>query len=455
MTRYVLTFILLLITATNISASGDCFIIGESKLSYTTQSWFYCGAGNALDRDKVKSYWDDDYYITSAAYTSKGWFVVMSKGCDFTQQSYNYTASWPTEWLSEKWDDGYFMTQVSHGNGKWFIVMTKGTGYTAQVTTFDVGNPLIDFIKKYWDKDYRITAAAHYGGKWYVVMSKGSNIGAQAYRYENSYSAFKEEVRDMWNKDYLLSLVETDGNDTYFFIMSKYTDRPSSSVSQYYNSNPSDVKAAIDTHWKEGRNISYIGGTVPSASSSSTTTTTQKTHNHHHDDLVDCPACLGTGRVKCIMCHGTGTQFVGVGFNRVNCGSCGTVGSFDCATCKKTGKITKEYRQKYFQRCFRCSRNGVSTNCPSCHGLGWVTPSYYTPQNPYNSTGGGNPGEYRSSGSCSFCGGSGVCSSCSGKGGSWQDTGYYIGDHSQSWINCPSCNGSKKCFNCGGTGRQR
>ncbi len=55
---------------------------------------------------------------------------------------------------------------------------------------------------------------------------------------------------------------------------------------------------------------------------------------------------------------------------------------------------------------------------------------------------------------CSFCRGSGTCSSCRGTGGSWQDTGYYIGTGNQSWINCGSCNGRGRCFNCHGTGKQ-
>lgn len=53
---------------------------------------------------------------------------------------------------------------------------------------------------------------------------------------------------------------------------------------------------------------------------------------------------------------------------------------------------------------------------------------------------------------CSTCGGSGVCTSCQGKGGHFEDTGYYIGEYSPSWIPCPSCNGSRKCYMCYGTG---
>lgn len=54
---------------------------------------------------------------------------------------------------------------------------------------------------------------------------------------------------------------------------------------------------------------------------------------------------------------------------------------------------------------------------------------------------------------CKICGGSGTCASCSGRKGSWQDTGYYVGDGSKSWIPCSSCRGTGRCYMCHGTGR--
>lgn len=55
---------------------------------------------------------------------------------------------------------------------------------------------------------------------------------------------------------------------------------------------------------------------------------------------------------------------------------------------------------------------------------------------------------------CSECGGSTICSRCHGEGGSWENTGYYTGSGTKSWINCPRCGGSTKCFLCRGTGFQ-
>jgi hypothetical protein len=75
----------------------------------------------------------------------------------------------------------------------------------------------------------------------------------------------------------------------------------------------------------------------------------------------------------------------------------------------------------------------------------------YVGGNPLNNNGSSSSSLYNT---CRICGGSGTCTSCHGQGGSWQDTGYYTGSGSKSWINCPSCNGTKRCFNCHGTGKQ-
>lgn len=76
------------------------------------------------------------------------------------------------------------------------------------------------------------------------------------------------------------------------------------------------------------------------------------------------------------------------------------------------------------------------------HTDSYITPTPIIDDNTYDNT----PTR------CSTCGGSGVCTSCRGKGGKFEDTGYYTGEYSPSWIPCPSCNGSRKCYMCYGTG---
>lgn len=343
-------------------ADGGCFIVGESGLPYTRQSWFYSGAGNDLQGDKIKARWDEGYRITAASHTSNGWFVVMSQGSNIGMQTYQYTAEWPGDWMTERWNEGYQVTQVACGKGKWLIVMSKGSGITSQVTCFDTGSGVRTFIQKQWDADYRITAATAFEGKWYVVMSKNSGIGAQTYRFRDSYAEFRDEVKKLWDEHYLLSLVETDGRGGYFFVMSKFTD--GRSAAQSYNADPSDVSAAIDTHWNNNRNISYIGGMgyvteqAPAVArddrAAKTTVADQANgdkyyyfdmgtlgnmHMWQHPDgsctitqNMRCYACQGS--LKCNICFGTGNGYAAIG-RYMACVACGGTGR--CATCQGNG----------------------------------------------------------------------------------------------------------------------
>ncbi len=210
-------------------------------------------------------------------------------------------------------------------------------------------------------------------------------------------------------------------------------------------------------------------------------------HNHqnhsHNSGEITCPGCNGSGQETCIMCGGSGQQFMG--FKRVNCGTCNCTGKLRCRVCGGDGKARQSDIDAWYVHCMTCNGSGIATclvcrgngytssgwcsncngngrkSCYSCKGYGKVQKSWNSFSGGGNSSGSGSSGSsgsgsYNSGSSssrCSFCGGTGVCSSCNGRGGSWQDTGYYVGDNSQSWINCPSCRGSKQCFNCHGTGR--
>lgn len=181
--------------------------------------------------------------------------------------------------------------------------------------------------------------------------------------------------------------------------------------------------------------------TGQSSNSNHSSNTSNNNHNHSQDHsiTVACQQCNGTGLSVCTTCHGAGSY--------------------------QTYRVQTYYPwASYYETiaCSRCNQTG-KIKCDFCDGSG-RRPNYnnsniYNGGGYYNGGGGynnGSSGGYNSGSSdsrCSICGGSGVCSSCNGRGGSWQDTGYYIGEDSKSWIPCPSCNGSKQCFNCYGRGR--
>lgn len=106
MKRKILIFICFLLSS-NISDAQNLIILAQQETKMYNQTWFYSGSGNSLQETKIKEYWNEDFYINSIAYTSKGWFVTMAKGLKWTNQSYSYKSSWPDEWIHEKKKAGY------------------------------------------------------------------------------------------------------------------------------------------------------------------------------------------------------------------------------------------------------------------------------------------------------------------------------------------------------------
>lgn len=69
----VISFVLMSVFAT---AQNKTIIIMQDNTGLSSQSWFYSGSANSLQTEEIKKYWNEDKYITAAAYTSNGWFVL-------------------------------------------------------------------------------------------------------------------------------------------------------------------------------------------------------------------------------------------------------------------------------------------------------------------------------------------------------------------------------------------
>lgn len=129
----IFTTVLALLPIRESSAQDKLILLAESNRSYQSQTWFYSGAGNELQEDKIKENRNEGRRITPAARTAKGWFVTMAKNTGIGRQSYHYGKDWPTDWLKEKSDQNYYITAIASSRTKWFIVLSQDTGYTAQV----------------------------------------------------------------------------------------------------------------------------------------------------------------------------------------------------------------------------------------------------------------------------------------------------------------------------------
>jgi len=250
--------LLIVIANIAITYAQTTIVITTSDSGYTNQSWRSCGSGNAFDKETVKKYWNEDKYITSVAWTSRGWFYAMNKGVKWTDQLYRITSNWPDDFVHEYKEKGYMITSLASSDSNFLVVVSKNTGITDQQICSAPWSSLKDWIKQWWDKEYRVTSIACKSGLWTVVMSKGSQYNAQAYMWSDSADGISNKLKEYWDKGYIITALEYGGGE-FFCIMSTTSTSSSAGQSKFIKSS-SDPESFIDEAWGKGWNITYIGG---------------------------------------------------------------------------------------------------------------------------------------------------------------------------------------------------
>jgi hypothetical protein len=459
------------------SAEDKTIIYAKSGMPYTTQTWFYSGD---LDQTNIKKYWDDNYHITSVAYTKNGWFVAMSKNSGLTRQAYSYTNDFPKDWIKEKWDEDYYITSISSSRTHRLVVMSKGVGYTDQ--WYNRGN--FDTIKPWYLKKkkegYYVTAADYTGTEWWIVMSKGSDITVQYSFFASTYSDLKTKIQEnVWNKGYNIHLIEY-GADGYLVFYGSF--KKSNNIACRYSVDPSSPKNSIQQMWDDNKDIVYIGGGYESSRNSSTSTSTTSGHGLPYNG--ETKYWKRSGYVGWMSLRAFTDSYGEVIYEKYPCGiymglsyevykkEYNDNGYYVLQKYKRTlvqtglsqfgndryeklsgtlkvsfdgNKIIDDNGKIYDKVITKEEANQMDKDFQN-----WVNRMGGTTASPSS---GGSYNNSTTNNRCKTCGGSGVCSSCGGRKGSWQDTGYYVGDGSKSWIPCPSCNGSGRCFMCHGSGR--
>ncbi|MCM1504672.1 MAG: hypothetical protein NC127_05700 [Muribaculum sp.] len=421
-------------------AIDKTFILMQTDNNLSSQRWFYGGAGSELPESKIKEEWDKDKYITGAAYTERGWFVVMSKNPNYTAQTYKYTQTWPSDWIKEKYDQDYYITSVSCSTGKWLWVMSKVKNYTGQRYKQANTSELKEWYNEWRDKGYYLTQATYSSGKWLWVITSGTNIKNQGYKWATN-SNLNSVVKEIWNGGDRIHLVEYADGD-YFIPYGEYKgSQPPQSYSPTFN----DLSDWISKNWNDGMAICYVGGGNPTSKSTSTastttsTTTTNPSSNsvartyrqnvtqYGYEEVTEyanggkvvavygaCQACFGT--TQCQMCHGYGgTVTAGYG-TYIPCVYCDQSGK--CPQCRYSNGIVLRASHMY-------DSNGREIYMPSgSYSASSGSSSYSSGHN------------HSSSGTCSKCGGSGI-NPTPNSGGSMQ-----------SWVAHYNSEGTK-CFVCG------
>lgn len=233
-------------------------IVATKDSGLSSQTWFTTGKNGDMRENDIKNHWNYDRYITAAGYTSNGWFIAMSKGVPWTNQSYRTSSQWPDSYVHEQKDKGYMITSLASSNTRWLVVTSQGTGISDQQICSAPWSSLKEWIKGWWDKDYYITCIACQNSLWTVVMSKGTGIKytTQSYFGADSTSELKKKIKEKWDEGYLITALEY-GDDSYLCVMSKSPGSSSGVQSWIINT---DFEKDLKERSGEGYLITYIGG---------------------------------------------------------------------------------------------------------------------------------------------------------------------------------------------------
>ncbi|CAN6693507.1 unnamed protein product [Malus baccata var. baccata] len=113
-----------------------------------------------LHKEWIMEQWEKNYYISSIAGANNGSsLVVMSKGTQYTQQSYKVSDSFPFKWINKKWREGFHVTSMATAGSRWGVVMSRNAGFSDQVVELDFLYPS-EGIHRRWDGGFRITSTA-------------------------------------------------------------------------------------------------------------------------------------------------------------------------------------------------------------------------------------------------------------------------------------------------------
>ncbi|GFZ20768.1 protein kinase family protein [Actinidia rufa] len=140
------------------SCSNLWALIMDARSGFTSQ--VYELSPFFLHKEWIMEQWEKNYYISSIAGANNGSsLVVMSKGMQYSQQSYKVSDSFPFKWINKKWKEGFYVTSMATAGNRWAVVMSRNAGFSDQVVELDFLYPS-EGIHKRWDNGYRITSTA-------------------------------------------------------------------------------------------------------------------------------------------------------------------------------------------------------------------------------------------------------------------------------------------------------
>ncbi|XP_072993016.1 casein kinase 1-like protein HD16 [Typha latifolia] len=188
------------------SCSNLWALIMDAGTSFTSQ--VYELSPYFLHKEWIMEQWEKNYYISSIAGANNGSsLVVMSKGTQYTQQSYKVSESFPYKWINKKWKEGFHVTSMATAGSRWGIVMSRNAGFSDQVVELDFLYPS-EGIHKRWDNGFRITSMAATWDQAALILSVPKRKPGDETQETLRTSAFPSaHVKDKWAKNLYLAAV--------------------------------------------------------------------------------------------------------------------------------------------------------------------------------------------------------------------------------------------------------
>ncbi|CAI9268574.1 unnamed protein product [Lactuca saligna] len=161
-----------------------------------------------LHKEWIMEQWEKNYYISSIAGANNGSsLVVMSKGTQYSQQSYKVSDSFPFKWINKKWREGFHVTSMATAGTRWGVVMSRNAGFSDQVVELDFLYPS-EGIHRRWDNGYRITSTAATWDQAALILSVPRRKPGDETQETLRTSQFPStHVKEKWAKNLYLACV--------------------------------------------------------------------------------------------------------------------------------------------------------------------------------------------------------------------------------------------------------
>lgn len=228
-------------------------VIGQKFASQEKQSMVSAPVGSPFPDEKIHKKWGDGFFITSAAYSSRGWNIILNQTSRWTNQAYKLSRQWPNEWIQERKSEGYFVTSVASDGESWLVVLSQGTDYKQQWEGTETLSTITGYVRQCYELGYTVTSMAAKEGYWTFIMSVGESAKCeQKLLSSSSFSSMVEQVQSWHDEGYILTALDED-NGTYVYVVSRYKNKVA--VPQDVFRVNDDIKDVIRNFWNSGYSV--------------------------------------------------------------------------------------------------------------------------------------------------------------------------------------------------------